>query len=639
MKRLVNELTSYIREDTAAQQAKKAGYKSLGGGYWSKTGQAPADATTRGGAFRLLTAKEKAALTKKEPKTEPISKPAEVPTGEPAGDSVDTFRQEAETDPKLDKLFSYESRKSSRVSRMMALNAFKTTIADRLSADQKERGGLLLSGVEAMLQAHASGNTKLASDLAKELHKEFKFYSNTSGTSFKTQAFGMGERHIFGKTALAKDLVKIFQDAGIDVKGAEDQDRGFRKALSGSSKPDLGDKFDFKKSERTRKILSKFSQVPDEFKQLFGPKGPDGDLLDNTGGKNSRTYFEHSVANNNSLEKTEALLRSRGLDRMADSIAEHRTRMTQIAKNWDKYSPEQREQIVANSYATMAVQLHSTKFGGDSDLSPAIMKNLAEVNLYDQELAGGKEVYMPSHGSFPAADKLVRIGGGTKAERIDKISVKFGKGSNRVYGMPAQSNTICLLHPDDRYHNLTGGRVGMPGYETGVNSERVLNEERWSELMKESGYSEYIPPKQRKELLSQYQRLQKVIEEERGRLKKRNIRDIVLMMKDNPRIEEERRKLGELTQQVADTLEQHVGPEGANMLRKQPMSFASMMTTHATIRTAKGFPDLLHCHQELEMDKFSMGIDAGDDDLRHWKFIWRETDERGGGLLMGFSKD
>jgi hypothetical protein len=638
MKRLVNELTSYIREDTAAQQAKKAGYKSLGGGYWSKTGQAPADATTRGGAFRLLTAKEKAALTKKEPKTEPISKPAEVPTGEPAGDSVDTFRQEAETDPKLDKLFSYESRKSSRVSRMMALNAFKTTIADRLSADQKERGGLLLSGVEAMLQAHASGNTKLASDLAKELHKEFKFYSNTSGTSFKTQAFGMGERHIFGKTALAKDLVKIFQDAGIDVKGAEDQDRGFRKALSGSSKPDLGDKFDFKKSERTRKILSKFSQVPDEFKQLFGPKGTDGDLLDNTGGKNSRKYFEHSVTNNNSLEKTETLLRSRGLDKMADSISEHRTRMSQIAKDWDNYSPEQREQVVANSYATMAVQLHSTKFGGDSELCSAIMKNLAEVNLYDQELAGGKEVYMPSHGSFPAADKLVRVGGGTKAERIDKISVKFGK-SGRIYGMPAQSNTVCLLHPDSYYHNLTGGRVGMPGYETGVKSDVVLTSDGWERMMEESGYSEYIPPKQRKALLSQYQRLQKVIEEERGRLKKRNIRDIVLMMKDNPKIEQERRKLGELTQQVAGALEQHVGPESANMLRKNPMSLASMMTTHATIRTAKGFPDLLHCHQELEMDKFNMGVDAGDDDLRHWNFIWREADERGGGLLMGFSKE
>jgi hypothetical protein len=84
MKRLVNELTSYIREDTASQQAKKAGYKYLGGGgYWSKTGKPPAEATTRGGSFRLLTAKEKAALAKQEPTQKPqaAEKPSKVAAG------------------------------------------------------------------------------------------------------------------------------------------------------------------------------------------------------------------------------------------------------------------------------------------------------------------------------------------------------------------------------------------------------------------------------------------------------------------------------------------------------------------------------------------------------------------------------
>jgi hypothetical protein len=637
MNKLLKEFISYIVESEASKQAKASGYKSLRGGYWSKTGKKPAEATTRGGTFRMLTAKEKEALAKTDPDTQPTGQPVDEPSTEPADDPVDTIRQSAVADPKLNRIFSYVSRQASRVSRMMALHAFKTTIADRLSPDQKEEAEILLSGIEAMLEAHAKGETKLSRRLAKELHKKFKFYSNAAGTSFKTQAFGMGERHFLGKTALAKDLVEIFEDAGIDIKNEEDQDRGFKKALSGTSKPDLGEKFDFKTSERTRQILSKFSQVPDQFKQLFGPNGPDGDLLDNTGGKNSRAYFEHSVKNNNSLEKTEALLRSRGLDKMADSIAEHRTRMAQIVKDWDKYSPEEREQVVGNSYATMAVQLHSTKLGGDSELCGAIMKNLAEVNLYDQELAGGKEVYMPSHGSFPAADKLVRVGGGTKAERIDKISVKFGK-SGRIYGMPAQSSTICLLHPDSFYHNLTGGRVGLTEYETGVRSDVVLTTKGWERMMKESGYAEYLPPKQQKALLSQYQQLQKVIEEERGRLKKRNIKDIALMMKNNPKIEQERRKLGKLTQQAADSLEQHVGSANSAVLRRHPMSFASLMTTHASIRTARGFPDLLHCHQELEMDKFNMGVDEGDDNLHHWVSLWREADERGGGLLVGFSK-
>lgn len=647
MKKLVNQLLSFINEDTAAQQAKKAGYKSLGGGYYSKTGEAPATATTRDGTFRLLTKKEIEARSRfplpgrstmgysareGPPRTKKqdigIDKEAEV---------IRQVATDSASDPRTNKLFAYLSRQASRVSRMMALSAFEMTISDRLTPDQQERAKILKSGVESLLEARAKGATKLAKDLAKELHKEFKFYSNAAGTTFKTQAFGMGERHFLGKTALAKDLVEIFQDAGIDLRAEEDQDRGFKKALSGGSKPDLGDKFDAKKSARVKQILSGFQQVPDKFKQLFGPRGKDGDLLDNTGGKNSKAYFEHSVQNNNSLEKTQKLLRSRGLDKMADSISQHQSRMEKIVKDWDKYSPQEREQAVGNSYANMAVELHSTKLGGDSELCSAIMKNLAEVNLYDQELAGGKEVYMPSHGSFPAADKLVRVKAGTKAERIDKISVKYGK-NGKVYGMPAQSSTICLLHPDSYYHNLTGGRVGLPGYETGVRSDVVLTDSGWERMMKESGYSEYLPPKQQKELLSQYKKLQSVIEEERGSLKKKNIKDLVLMMKNNPRIEEERKKLGEITAKVADTLEQHVGPTSASMMRNQPMSFASLMTTHASVLTAKGFPDLLHCHQDLEKDKFNMEIDEGDAELRHWVPLWREADERGGGLLMGFSK-
>lgn len=641
MKKLVNQLISLINEDTPAQQAKKAGYISLGGGYYSKTGEAPATATTRDGTFRLLTKKEIEARSRFPlPGRSTVGYSArEGPprTRSKEADVVTQVAKDSASDSRTDKLFSYLSRQASRVSRMMALSAFEMTISDRLTTDQQERANLLKSGIESLLEAHAKGQDKLATGLAKELHKEFKFYSNTAGTTFKTQAFGMGERHFLGKTALAKDLVEIFQSAGIDLRAEEDQDRGFKKALSGGSKPDLGDKFDAKKSERVKQILSGFSQVPDKFKQLFGPRGKDGDLLDNTGGKNSRAYFEHSVKNNNSLEKTQKLLRSRGLDKMADSISQHQSRMTEITKNWDKYSPQEREQAVGDSYATMAVELHSTKFGGDSELCGAIMKNLAEVNLYDQELAGGKEVYMPSHGSFPAADKLVRVKAGTKAERIDKISVKYGK-NGKVYGMPAQSSTICLLHPDTYYHNLTGGRVGLPGYETGVKSDVVLTDKGWERMMKESGYSKYIPQKQQKELLAQYKKLQSVIDQERNNLKKKNIKDIVLMMKNNSKIEQERKKLGQLTSQIADTLEQHVGPNSVAVMRNQPMSFASLMTTHASILTAKGFPDLLHCHQDLEKGKFSMGVDEGDAELRHWVPLWREADERGGGLLIGFSK-
>lgn len=649
MNELLKEFISYIFEQkpkgnkplSPAEQAKEAGYKYIKGtrGLWSKTGKSPAEATTRDDTFRVLTPAEKKSLaTGERQKT-----PAVGVTPPTSTDPVDTARLAASSNPNLDKLFGYVSRQSSRISRMMALSAFEITISERLKSDQQNRAQTLKSGIESLLLANSKGQINLAKSLAKELHKEFKFYSNAAGTTFKTQAFGMSERHFLGKTALAKDLVEIFKKLGIDLRAEEDQDRGFKKGLSRTSKPDLGEPHGFKSSKMVQKVLSAFPQIPTEYKQLFGPTGKDGDLLDNTGGKNCRTYFEHSVQNNKSLEKTEALLRSRGLDKMADAVKEHQAEMTDIAKNWNKYSPAQREQAVAESYASMAVKLHSTKFGGDTELCGAIMKNLAEVNLYDQELAGEKEVYMPSHGSFPAADKLVRVKGGTKAERIDKISVKYGK-TGRIYGMPAQSNTVCLLHPDSFYHNLTGGRVGMPGYETGVNSEVVLTDKVWERMMKESGYSRYIPEKQRKELLAQYKKLQSVIEQERNKLKRKNIKDIVLMMKDNPNIEKARRDMERVTSKAADALEEHIGTNSVNLIRKHPLSFASLMTTHASIRTAKGFPDLLHCHQEIEdtydsgQAKFAMGVDVGDDNLHHWLPLWREADERGGGLLIGFSK-
>ena len=43
------------------------------------------------------------------------------------------------------------------------------------------------------------------------------------------------------------------------------------------------------------------------FKTLFGPVGPDGNLLIPSS-DNSKSYFEHSVNNNTSLEKTAEFL-------------------------------------------------------------------------------------------------------------------------------------------------------------------------------------------------------------------------------------------------------------------------------------------------------------------------------------------
>lgn len=655
MKKLVNQLISFINEDTPAKQAEKAGYMSLGGGYYSKTGKLPATATTRGGTFRLLTKKEIEARSRfplpgrstRTPDIEPELPPEQLKgVEEPSADVVvDTSREEASSDPRLNTLFGHKPNRAGRVSRMMALNAFKDTIMSRLNGDQKKAGQSLLSGLELLFRAMASGQEEIAYEMARALHKQFNFYSNTSGTTFKTQAFGMGERHFVGRTALARDLVEIFEKAGIGVRAAEDQDRGFKKSLDTASKPKLGKEFTFKKSKRVQQILSKFPQVQDKFKKLFGPAGEDGDLLDNTNGVNSRAYFEHSVQNNTSLERTAQTLEEGGFPEMAKTVKTHQDRMKQILADWDNYTPEERRKAVQQSYADMAVRLHSTKFGGDSEMCSAIMKNLAEVNLYDQELAEGKEVYLPAAGNFPAADKIVRVGGGTAAERIDKISVKYGK-QGKIYGMPAQSSTIGLLHPDTFYHNLTGGRVGVKGYETGVRSD-ALETDNWNNLMEKSGYSKYITPKQSNALREDYTNLQKVIEAERAKIKpKVNRKTLALMMKDNKNIATVRERLSKTIGGLdLDKLAEHTGSEVTSLMKRSPLSFASILASHASIITAEGYPDLIHVHMNISDDDgngkadLKFGEDRGSTALKNWHPMWREADERGGGLLLGYSEE
>jgi hypothetical protein len=110
------------------------------------------------------------------------------------------------------------------------------------------------------------------------------------------------------------------------------------------------------------------------------------------------------------------------------------------------------------------------------------MKQLAENNLYEQELANGEEVYLPSAGNFPAGDK---IKGGT-TERVSLISCKFGK-AGRVYGCPANSKTICELHQDKSKRNNQGQYLGEEGHTLVINDDliRGKNKEQTKEKTKD----------------------------------------------------------------------------------------------------------------------------------------------------------
>lgn len=599
-------------------------------------------------------------------------KPSVTPAGQkkrPAATKspIDAAKERAKQDPKTNTLFGYIAKLPSRISRRVALGVFELTIESRLPADQKKQAKKLVSKLKELLEAHSNGDTKTARSLVKELHDEFKFYSNAAGTAFKTKAFGTGERHFVGKSSvLARDLVGIFDKyrpkGAPSIVEAEDQDGAAKQELTSASKARQGEyKTVIRKGEtvkvfvpdavsavnspRVKNILNGIS-IADKFKALYGPKDETGDLVDNTGGKNSREYFRHSLERTVSLAETASALEKHGLPKMAQSIRDHTQRMEDILENWDSYTSEERELAVQQSYSDMAVRLHNAEHGGDSEMCGAIMKNLAEMSLYDSELAGDKEVYLPASGSFPAADKLIRIGAGTKAEHIDKISVKFGK-NGKVYGMPAQSSTIGLMHPDSFYHEVTSGRVGMEGSETGVRSD-ALEKTGWARLIKDSGYNQCFTSKAASDRIRKsFENAQQVIATERTKIKPQppTNKTLALMMKNNKRIEEARRNIAEELSAGIDQskLEEHGGPERVAMLRN-PMAFASMMAMDASIVSGEGFPDLLHAHMVMvdgdgdgAAEEMKTVVEPGTTRLRDWHYLWRETDERGGGLLVGFA--
>ena len=126
---------------------------------------------------------------------------------------------------------------------------------------------------------------------------------------------------------------------------------------------------------------------------------------------------------------------------------------------------EEAKDAINDSYNELFSNLHNS----DSDAASAVIKQIAENNLYEQELANGEEVYLPSAGNFPGGDKILKTG----TERVDLISCKFGK-SGRTYGFPANAKAVTQLHPDETKRGRSGQYIGEEGYTMMVKDELVV---------------------------------------------------------------------------------------------------------------------------------------------------------------------
>lgn len=575
--------------------------------------------------------------------------------------------------PDNDAIFGYIDNPRTRKTRASALARLTAISADDTLSAEKQAAALQMEdGLRELLSVWSdyttTGNKKsftAAQKLAAQLQERYKFFSNSSGISFKSMLFGSKHRHVIGKgvprkngkgSNLAGELVDIFEQLGIDLRKEKQGDKALKDGLSKVSKPDLGQPvYGYDHKEGTRKkdpitpadpIVSKlFETMPfieQKFRSIFGPT-ENGQLVDNTDGKNAELYFRHSVETNNSTQQTEELLRQEGMVGMADAIARHRERMRNVLDNFNSMSPEQRQTAVQQSYATMAVELHKPPTG-DPELCGSIMKNLAELNLYDQELAAGKEVYMPAPGNFPGADKLIKVKDETKGERISGISVKYGK-SGMVYGMPAQSNTITLFHPDSFYHDITTSRPGSEGFELGVRAD-CLEKSNWAKLMKGSGHGSIFTKVEAEALRIACQSAADLIAKNRGQKASNiKIRDVFGKAEKSKQAD----AIGEIlfgkprSEERIAKIRQQFGDERTKILLKNPLAFAAILTVDSAIVTGEGFPQLMHVHQEISKEdggdvQFRQNDpEAGSANLDCWHYNFRSTDERGGGIIMGYN--
>lgn len=268
--------------------------------------------------------------------------------------------------------------------------------------------------------------------------------------------------------------------------------------IEAAAKPDLGSKNIrslYKKTSRgfTDEVddinVEKLFKTPPldridttKFKSVFGPTDDNGNLL-TPSSQHSKEYLKFSIDNNVSVDNTINVLEkyaSEGKisEELANSVKAHKQRMSDVLNNMEIPS-EAAANAVDLSYAKMFDELMKQ----NQDLASRMLKQFAEMRLYDSEIAKGDEAYLPGDGSFPAGDKLVFQNGAGGTERVSFVSVKYGKNGD-VYGCPANSKALQTLHPDINKRERQGQYIGEGGYTLAVNDNLVSDKETTKKSIK-----------------------------------------------------------------------------------------------------------------------------------------------------------
>lgn len=700
MNQLLKEFLSYIIEGEASKQAKQLGLTSAGFGRWKDKSGNVTHKTVNDKLVAITTADTGIVGKKDSDKGAGTNLPttgtrssAEAPQdsqtvlSNPNATSTQ-LKASYDNDPRRSSVVGYTDRRG-QARRLAQLDRARV-LADRedssLNDQQREAARGLHADTERLLELETQLNAaktnrererirREMTTLAQEMVAKYGLHSNESGESFKASAVGSAERHIFGyKSGLAKDLVRIFNDSGVDLRGQTDPDKATKNTLQKSSKVTLEPPpaHSATTNPRVQELMDGLgADVPPAARTVFGPADEGGRLLSNSGGENARKYFEHSLSAP-ALSNTSSALREAGREDMAQHIDQYQQDVQAILDNpelWPtpdtKEAREARERAVTDAYKKMVMALDRL----DPELTNSMLKNLAELSLYQQEIAAGKEAYLPGSGSFPVADKIVvRTDGTTGAERIASVSIKYDR-SGRVFGMPAQSSGFMAYDKSEgRFYAgncgdsgeeqldekkgkkpkvkrdckppLTTGTPGREGYALGVRDEVVDDDTAWERVMTDSGLGAVLPPERQQAVRDTSKKIKDCVTSARSSGKKSH--EAFKTCQDEYKDEMNRALFGDPPD---DLLAGAIGRENAARLANNPASFAAVAGTVGALRVNEGFPNVEHCHQALEGKrgskdvKFDQHCEGGTADITCWDITFRGSDARGGGVKLGYNSE
>ena len=366
------------------------------------------------------------------------------------------------------------------------INDFETRIkkqSDQLSGSKKEIVNESLDKIKTIYDDDASEDKK--KEAAQWLVDNAGFATNENRKKAYLNKLGGDRKILSGEagTKKSEDLVKKVSSL-VELKTFNAS--GIKVGFSAAAKPDLGKENEVKPSQddgvasyfSSHKVLQK---IRPNLHGLFGVKGEDGKVK-MPSSEHSKDYLAQSINNpalENTIDYAKEQIKNGAIDEgVLSSLEDHQKRMQGVLNNYDIPS-EDAKQAIADSYNDLMVGLHKA----DDGIASSIMKQLAENNLYEQELANGEEVYLPSAGNFPAGDKIK----GGALEKVSLISCKFGK-AGRVYGCPANSKTICELHQDESKQNNQGQYLGEDGYTLLINDDLIRGENKSATVSKTENF-------------------------------------------------------------------------------------------------------------------------------------------------------